>query len=103
MSAEKVGDFVKGWRSSGNWPTSHATTCLPRPAISWTFFHPSRFKNDRAQLSACQADGVEAQIETRHYRRGVGNLFLTTEPNGKVKKLQPMPARPAFLDFFNLR
>ena len=50
-----------------------------------------------------KAAEVEAQIETRHYRRGVGNLFLTTEPNGKVKKLQPMPAKPAFLDFFNLR
>jgi len=50
-----------------------------------------------------KAAEVEAQIETRHYRRGVGNLLLTTEPNGKVKKLQPMPAKPAFLDFFNLR
>jgi len=50
-----------------------------------------------------KAAEVEAQIETRHYRRGVGNLFLTTEPKGKVKKLQPMPARPTFLDFFNLR
>ena len=38
---------------------------------------------------------VEAQIETRFYRRGVGNLFLTTQPNAKVKKLAPMPAKPA--------
>src|SRR5436190_16190489 len=45
---------------------------------------------------------IEAQIETRSYRRGVGNLFLTTTPNGKVKKLAPMPARPTFLDFFKL-
>ncbi|HET9942843.1 MAG TPA: hypothetical protein VFR05_05855, partial [Terriglobia bacterium] len=35
---------------------------------------------------------IEAQIETRFYRRGVGNLFLTTVANGKVKKLEPMPA-----------
>src|SRR5262245_42013619 len=46
---------------------------------------------------------VEAQIETRSYRRGVGNLFLTTQPNAKVKKLEPMPAKPMFLDFFKLR
>src|ERR1043166_1023868 len=47
-----------------------------------------------------KAADIEAQIETRSYRRGVGNLFLMTQPNAKVKKLQPMPARPAFLDFF---
>jgi hypothetical protein len=46
---------------------------------------------------------VEAQIETRGYRRGVGNLFLNTRADGKVKKLQPMPAKPTFLDFFKLR
>src|SRR5215475_4759381 len=48
------------------------------------------------------ADG-EAQIETRSYRRGVGNLFLNTQPDGKVKKLSAMPAKPTFLDFFKLR
>ena len=36
----------------------------------------------------------QAQIETRSYRRGVGNLFLTTQPNAKVRKLDPMPAIP---------
>jgi hypothetical protein len=46
---------------------------------------------------------IEAQIETRSYRRGVGNLFLTTAANAKVKKLQPMPPKPTFLDFFKLR
>ena len=46
---------------------------------------------------------IEAQIETRFYRRGVGNLFLTTAANGKVKKLEPMPAKPTLLDFFKLR
>jgi hypothetical protein len=50
-----------------------------------------------------KAADVEAQIETRSYRRGVGNLFLNNQPNGKVKKLQPMPAKPMFLDFFKLR
>src|SRR5258706_9237167 len=50
-----------------------------------------------------KAAEVEAQIETRGYRRGVGNLFLNTAPNGKVKKLAPMPAKPTFLDFFKLR
>jgi hypothetical protein len=50
-----------------------------------------------------KAADIEAQIETRHYRRGVGNLFLTTQTNGKVRKLQPMPEKPTLLDFFKLR
>ena len=39
-----------------------------------------------------KAAEIEAQIDTRSYRRGVGNLFLNTQPNGKVKKLAAMPA-----------
>ena len=50
-----------------------------------------------------KAAEIEAQIETRSYRRGVGNVFLTTQPNAKVTKLAPMPAKPTFLDFFKLR
>ena len=46
---------------------------------------------------------IEAQIETRFYRRGVGNLFLTTQADAKVKKLAPMPAKPTLVDFFKLR
>src|SRR5579871_6299699 len=46
---------------------------------------------------------IDAQIETRSYRRGVGNLFLTTQSGAKVKHLAPMPAKPTFVDFFNLR
>ena len=46
---------------------------------------------------------VDARIDTRHYRRGVGGLFLTTQPNAKVSRLEPMPAKPTFLDFFKLR
>ena len=46
---------------------------------------------------------VEAQIETRSYRRGVGNLFLTTQPSAKVKKLPKMPEKPTLLDFFKNR
>ena len=50
-----------------------------------------------------KAADVEAQIETRHYRRGAGNLFLVTAAGAKVKRLEPMPAKPTFLDFFKLR
>jgi hypothetical protein len=50
-----------------------------------------------------KAAEIEAQIETRSFRRGVGNLFLNTQANGKVKKLAPLPAKPTFLDFFKLR
>jgi hypothetical protein len=46
---------------------------------------------------------MEAQIETRSYRRGVGSLFLTTRPGGKVSKLPAMPAKPTLVDYFNLR
>jgi hypothetical protein len=44
---------------------------------------------------------VEAQIETRRNRRGVGNLFLAS--TGNVKRLAPMPAKPTLVDFFKLR
>lgn len=44
---------------------------------------------------------VEAQIETRRNRRGVGNLFISN--SGNVKRLPPMPEKPTLTDFFNLR
>lgn len=44
---------------------------------------------------------VEQQIETRNYRKGVGNLFLSH--HGNVKRLKPMPAAPTLKDFFDLR
>jgi len=44
---------------------------------------------------------VDAQIETRRHRRGVGNLFLSHARN--VKRLPPMPAKPTLADFFKLR
>jgi hypothetical protein len=45
---------------------------------------------------------VEAQIETRPYRAGVGFLMVPRS-GGNVKKLTPMPANPALADFFKLR
>jgi hypothetical protein len=63
------------------------------------------------ELDAARADGpghrfptvaeVEAQIETRNHRRGVGRLFVAGE--GHVKKLPPMPAKPTLFDYFKLR
>jgi hypothetical protein len=50
-----------------------------------------------------KAADIEAQIETRSYRRGVGNLFLTTQTGGNVKKLAPMPAKPTLPDYFRMR
>jgi hypothetical protein len=44
---------------------------------------------------------IEARIETRPYRRGVGNLFFSAD--GNVKRLPPMPVRPTLADFFRLR
>jgi hypothetical protein len=44
---------------------------------------------------------IEAQIETRPYRRGAGSVFVAGR--GNVKKVEPMPAKPTLLDFFNMR
>jgi len=55
---------------------------------------------------------LEALIDTRGYRRGVGNLFLHARSNKRpdedttgytVKRLPKMPANPTLRDFFNLR
>jgi hypothetical protein len=43
---------------------------------------------------------LDAQIETRTYRRGAGNLFAGVS---KVKRIPAMPANPTLLDFFSLR
>src|SRR5678815_5106788 len=39
---------------------------------------------------------IEAQIETRPFRRGTGSVF-TGRGGENVKKLQPMPANPTCL------
>jgi hypothetical protein len=46
---------------------------------------------------------LEAEIETRSYRRGVGVSFLNTAPGGRVARLEPMPAAPTLVDFFERR
>jgi hypothetical protein len=46
---------------------------------------------------------IEAQIDTRATRRGVGSLFVAGGRGGNVRKLEKMPARPTLVDFFNLR
>jgi hypothetical protein len=46
---------------------------------------------------------LEAQIPTRHFRRGAGGLFYNPQPGGKVAALAPMPARSTLVDFFALR
>jgi len=43
---------------------------------------------------------LDAQITTKNYRRGVGNLFAGGR---NVKKLEPMPANATLQDFFRLR
>ena len=46
---------------------------------------------------------IEAQINTRHFRRGAGSLFVNATPGAKVDFLEPMPAKPNFIDFFEKR
>ncbi len=45
--------------------------------------------------------GLEAQIESRAYRRGAGSLFASA--SGHVKRLETLPPKPTLLDFFKLR
>ena len=55
---------------------------------------------------------LEAQIDARGYRRGVGNLFLHTRSNKRpdedtrgrtVARLAPMPEKPTLVDFLQCR
>ncbi len=46
---------------------------------------------------------IQEQITSRHYRRGVGQLFLNTSPEGRVEHLPEMPAAPTLLDFYDRR
>jgi Arc/MetJ-type ribon-helix-helix transcriptional regulator len=46
---------------------------------------------------------VEAKIETRPHRMGVGNLFIAPRRYQNVKRLPKMPAEPTLADFFKLR
>lgn len=46
---------------------------------------------------------IEAQIDTRLYRRGAGSLFTSGQSGGNVKKLAPLPPNPTLLDYFRLR
>ena len=44
---------------------------------------------------------LDAQIETRGFRRGAGGLFVAGR--GNVKKLPPMPANATLVDYFKTR
>lgn len=46
---------------------------------------------------------LEAQIETRPFRRGAGSVFTSGNRGGNVKRLEPMPKNPTLQDFFRLR
>ena len=46
---------------------------------------------------------IEARIETRPFRRGVGHLFVAEEGDTNVRRLAPMPVKPTLADFFRLR
>jgi hypothetical protein len=59
---------------------------------------PSATSSDKNFPTVAELD---AQIDTRTYRRGVGTLFANNGRN--VKKLQPLPANPTLLDFFQYR
>ena len=73
------------------------------------------YMNDRLRLAQAGEGGaagsqafpsaaeIEAQISTRHYRRGVGRLFLTTDPAEKVHHLSSMPSAPTLIDFIEQR
>lgn len=45
---------------------------------------------------------IEAEIETRAFRRGAG-LLMASVTGEKVRRLPPMPEKPTLQDFFRLR
>src|SRR5664279_2885961 len=45
---------------------------------------------------------VDAEITEEPFRRGVGNLFVGRK-GANVARLEPMPAKPTFTDYFRLR
>ncbi len=45
---------------------------------------------------------IEARIDGSTNRRGVGNLFVGGN-NRPISRLEPMPAKPTLMDFYNLR
>ena len=59
-------------------------------------------KNQGQQPDFPTVAQLEAQIETRDSRRGVGSLFVG-RGGQNVKRLKPMPAKPTLQDFFELR
>jgi len=72
--------------------------------------HYMAFQLNQAKANESKAGGakkfptvaeIDAQIETRGNRRGVGNLFLSS--TGHVTKLPPMPEKSTLADFFKLR
>ncbi len=46
---------------------------------------------------------VEAQIETRKYRDGVGFMYVPRSGEVNVRRLPPVPANATLFDFFKLR
>jgi hypothetical protein len=59
-------------------------------------------QDQQAQQKPPTVAELEAQIETRTYRRGVGSLFVGGGTN-KVRRLPTLPAKPTLKDFFELR
>lgn len=66
----------------------------------------------KARTSYPTVAELDAKVETRGYRRGVGRLFLhphnnkNPDPNEdklKVHRLAPMPEKPTLVDFFKHR
>ena len=73
------------------------------------------YMNDRLQLAQAgeragpgtqrfpSAAEIEAQIPTRHYRRGVGRLFVSGDREENVDHLASMPSAPTLIDFIERR
>lgn len=69
--------------------------------------------NERLELAQAETGSVpqrfptaaeiEQEITTRHYRRGVGRVFLNPTPGQTVEHLPAMPSTPTIFDFFEHR
>ena len=96
MSAEAKADALEDFLSQQlDEEVAHNRAVARGGGTASTFFPPA--KSGEKFPSATE---IEEQIETRNYWRGAGGFFAG---GNKVKRLQPMPARPMIVDFFHLR
>jgi hypothetical protein len=94
-------DSLGGEVAAGRLDSEAKADALEHRMMQLMAMAPGGANGSGAEEKLPTAAEVEAQIETRHWRRGVGNLFVS--PSGNVERLPPLPAKPTLFDYFDLR